>query len=185
MTCLFLVRHAHSVWTPDEMRPLSQSGLEDARRVADILAPCGRRPSIPVLTCGPSKRWNRWRVCLRCQSRKLRTCGNVPSAKSRRRLASRVEAELGGFFLRLSRRREQRRGTAAGHDRVPGPCGPASRRHYSSRNPRQPAGLLMNHYDPSVDSTDGTSCHHRTYTGWTWTLRAEVQFERMWGSAEC
>ena len=39
MSCLYLVRHAHSVWTSDEMRPLSQAGFDDARRVADILAP--------------------------------------------------------------------------------------------------------------------------------------------------
>ena len=41
MSCLYLVRHAHSVWTPDEMRPLSQAGLEDAQLVSDILAPLG------------------------------------------------------------------------------------------------------------------------------------------------
>jgi 2,3-bisphosphoglycerate-dependent phosphoglycerate mutase len=35
---LFLVRHAHSDYTPDEMRGLSPSGREDALRVADLLA---------------------------------------------------------------------------------------------------------------------------------------------------
>jgi 2,3-bisphosphoglycerate-dependent phosphoglycerate mutase len=32
-----LVRHAHADWTPDENRPLSARGREDADRVADIL----------------------------------------------------------------------------------------------------------------------------------------------------
>lgn len=35
-TTLLLVRHAHADWKPDEMRPLSESGLRDADRVADI-----------------------------------------------------------------------------------------------------------------------------------------------------
>jgi 2,3-bisphosphoglycerate-dependent phosphoglycerate mutase len=38
---LYLVRHAHSDWTPDEMRPLSASGRAAAERVADVLAPMG------------------------------------------------------------------------------------------------------------------------------------------------
>lgn len=37
MTTLYLVRHAHADWTPDENRPLSAQGGQDARRVADIL----------------------------------------------------------------------------------------------------------------------------------------------------
>jgi broad specificity phosphatase PhoE len=42
-TRLYLVRHAHADWTPDEGRPLSLRGRSDARRVADLLAP--RRPT--------------------------------------------------------------------------------------------------------------------------------------------
>jgi 2,3-bisphosphoglycerate-dependent phosphoglycerate mutase len=38
-TTLYLVRHAHSIWTLDENRPLSAQGFEDAPRVADILEP--------------------------------------------------------------------------------------------------------------------------------------------------
>ena len=34
---LFLVRHAHSDYGPDEMRPLSESGHRAAQRVADLL----------------------------------------------------------------------------------------------------------------------------------------------------
>ena len=37
MTELFLVRHAHAVWTPDEMRPLSPGGRRDAQAIADAL----------------------------------------------------------------------------------------------------------------------------------------------------
>jgi 2,3-bisphosphoglycerate-dependent phosphoglycerate mutase len=37
MTTFYLVRHAHAHWTPDEERPLSAQGLEDASRVADVL----------------------------------------------------------------------------------------------------------------------------------------------------
>lgn len=42
MTRLYLVRHAHADWQPDEGRPLSLRGRSDARRVADLLTP--RRP---------------------------------------------------------------------------------------------------------------------------------------------
>ena len=37
MCTLYLVRHAHTEWTPDEDRPLSLQGSEDAKRVADTL----------------------------------------------------------------------------------------------------------------------------------------------------
>ena len=39
MTVLYLVRHAHADWTPDEDRPLSARGRADAQRVADLLQP--------------------------------------------------------------------------------------------------------------------------------------------------
>ena len=35
---IFLVRHAHADWTPDENRPLSAQGLRDAKILADTLA---------------------------------------------------------------------------------------------------------------------------------------------------
>jgi 2,3-bisphosphoglycerate-dependent phosphoglycerate mutase len=34
---LYLVRHAHTVWTPGENRPLSERGLRDALGVAEVL----------------------------------------------------------------------------------------------------------------------------------------------------
>lgn len=37
MSIFYFVRHAHADWTPDENRPLSAQGREDANRVADIL----------------------------------------------------------------------------------------------------------------------------------------------------
>ena len=37
MSTFYLVRHAHANWTPNENRPLSARGREDADRVADIL----------------------------------------------------------------------------------------------------------------------------------------------------
>ena len=37
MNTFYLVRHAHADWTPDENRPLSVRGSEDAIRVADVL----------------------------------------------------------------------------------------------------------------------------------------------------
>ncbi|MBX5476646.1 MAG: histidine phosphatase family protein [Clostridia bacterium] len=39
MVTLYLVRHAHADWAPDEDRPLSARGEADARRVADLLEP--------------------------------------------------------------------------------------------------------------------------------------------------
>ena len=37
MNTLYLVRHAHAEWIPDENRPLSTQGREDANRVAHTL----------------------------------------------------------------------------------------------------------------------------------------------------
>lgn len=38
MTNLYLVRHAHSVYTPDELtRPLSEQGLHDAKMITEAL----------------------------------------------------------------------------------------------------------------------------------------------------
>ena len=37
MHTFYLVRHAHADWRPDEKRPLSEQGLLDAERVADVL----------------------------------------------------------------------------------------------------------------------------------------------------
>jgi 2,3-bisphosphoglycerate-dependent phosphoglycerate mutase len=49
MMNIYLVRHAHAKWSADENRPLSQRGLHDAERLADLLAryPIGRLTSSP------------------------------------------------------------------------------------------------------------------------------------------
>lgn len=53
VTNVYLVRHAHSVYTPDERgRPLSTGGHARARAVAEVLAPCG----ITALISSPYKR---------------------------------------------------------------------------------------------------------------------------------
>jgi 2,3-bisphosphoglycerate-dependent phosphoglycerate mutase len=38
MTTIYLVRHAHADWSPDDARPLSPAGLETAERVKGILS---------------------------------------------------------------------------------------------------------------------------------------------------
>lgn len=38
MTTFYLVRHAHARWTPEENRPLSERGQQDALRIADLLS---------------------------------------------------------------------------------------------------------------------------------------------------
>jgi 2,3-bisphosphoglycerate-dependent phosphoglycerate mutase len=49
---VYLVRHAHAVWTRDEARPLSPSGSADARRLADLLEP----QPIGAVYSSPSRR---------------------------------------------------------------------------------------------------------------------------------
>ena len=51
-TRLYLVRHAHAVWRPDESRPLSPRGRKDAEHVARLLAPLG----IGAIYSSPSRR---------------------------------------------------------------------------------------------------------------------------------
>ncbi|MEH7225376.1 histidine phosphatase family protein [Bacillus sp. JJ1566] len=52
-TNLYLVRHAHSIYTPEELtRPLSEKGLSDAQRVTSILA----NEQIEVVISSPYKR---------------------------------------------------------------------------------------------------------------------------------
>ena len=51
MSTFYLVRHAHADWTPDENRPLSARGRDDANHVADVLwqYPIGAIYSSPFL----------------------------------------------------------------------------------------------------------------------------------------
>jgi len=53
MTNVYFVRHAHSIYTPDELaRPLSDRGIKDAQRVTELLKP----ESIDVVLSSPYKR---------------------------------------------------------------------------------------------------------------------------------
>ena len=52
MTRLYLVRHAHAVWQPDESRPLSPQGRADSERIARLLAPVG----IGAIYSSPARR---------------------------------------------------------------------------------------------------------------------------------
>jgi 2,3-bisphosphoglycerate-dependent phosphoglycerate mutase len=49
---IFLVRHAHADWQPNERRPLSRTGAQDALQVAAIL----ESRSIEALVCSPYRR---------------------------------------------------------------------------------------------------------------------------------
>ncbi|QED46298.1 histidine phosphatase family protein [Cytobacillus dafuensis] len=52
-THLFLVRHAHSIYTPDEFsRPLSEQGFADAERITQIL----QNENIDLVISSPYKR---------------------------------------------------------------------------------------------------------------------------------
>ncbi|CAM4471614.1 2,3-bisphosphoglycerate-dependent phosphoglycerate mutase [Paenibacillus endophyticus] len=53
MTNLYFVRHAHSVYTPDELtRPLSEQGLNDAKKVTEFL----KDLSVEYVISSPYKR---------------------------------------------------------------------------------------------------------------------------------
>lgn len=53
ITNLYFVRHAHSTYSPDELnRPLSERGIEDAKKVTEIL----KNESIHILISSPYKR---------------------------------------------------------------------------------------------------------------------------------
>lgn len=54
---IFLVRHAHAAWTPEENRSLSARGRQDAQRVADLLSDPARVPSpISAVYAGTARR---------------------------------------------------------------------------------------------------------------------------------
>jgi 2,3-bisphosphoglycerate-dependent phosphoglycerate mutase len=49
LTTLYLVRHAHAAWTPDENRPLSAQGARDALRLAELLSAPVRAPAADTI----------------------------------------------------------------------------------------------------------------------------------------
>ena len=52
MSTLYFIRHAHADWTPDDNRPLSIQGIENANRVADLLC----KYSISAIYSSPARR---------------------------------------------------------------------------------------------------------------------------------
>ncbi|MGF7013884.1 2,3-bisphosphoglycerate-dependent phosphoglycerate mutase [Ornithinibacillus bavariensis] len=53
MTTIYFVRHAHSIYTPDELgRPLSAKGLKDAKHITELL----REKDIDLVYSSPYKR---------------------------------------------------------------------------------------------------------------------------------
>jgi 2,3-bisphosphoglycerate-dependent phosphoglycerate mutase len=52
MSTIYLVRHAHAEWIPDDNRPLSIQGIENANRVADMLC----KYSISAIYSSPARR---------------------------------------------------------------------------------------------------------------------------------
>ena len=186
MTCLYLVRHAHSVWTPDEMRPLSQSGLEDARRVADILAPV--RPeaiySSPYLRAKQTVEPLAGALAMAIEEvadLRERTLSEVPVDDWRAALKRSWEdfsfACPGG------------ESSGAAQQRAMTVCRDLAGRHPGGAIVLATHGnllaLLMNHYDPSVGFDRWNKLSSPDIYRVDLDSAAEVQFERMWGSAEC
>ena len=52
MTTIYLVRHAHAEWNPDENRPLSERGRASAVLVGELLS----RSPIRAIYCSPARR---------------------------------------------------------------------------------------------------------------------------------
>ena len=93
-TRLFLVRHAHADWQPDEGRPLSLRGRSDARRVAGLLTPVRPR----AVYSSPSRR------ALETVEDLARRCSLEPSLRSdlRERELPPVAPERFGAVVRAS-----------------------------------------------------------------------------------
>ncbi len=186
MSCLYLVRHAHSAWTPDEMRPLSQAGFDDARRVADILAPL--RPE--AIYSSPYWRAKQTVEPLAgalgmsiqvVEDLRERTLSEIPVDDWRAALeqswddftfacpggeSSAVAQERAvSVFIDLAGRHPQGAIVLATHGNL--------------------LALLMNHYDPSVGFHHWNALSspdiYRVYLD----VSTEVQFKRMWSPAEC
>ena len=185
MTCLYLVRHAHSYWTPDEMRPLSQTGLEDAQRVAGILAPM--RPeaiySSPYLRAKQTVEPLAGALGMAIEEvadLRERTLSEVPVDDWRAALERSWEdfsfACPGGESSGAS----QRRAVTV--------CQELAGRHPGGGIVLATHGnllaLLMNYYDPSVGFGHWNALSSPDIYRVDLEVSTEVQFERMWGPAE-
>ena len=186
MTCLYLVRHAHSYWTPDEMRPLSLMGLEDARRVANLLAPL--RPeaiySSPYLRARQTVEPLAGELEMSIQEvadLRERTLSEVPVDDWRAALKRSWEdfsfACPGG------------ESSGAAQQRAVSACRDLAGRHSQGAMVLATHGnllaLLMNHYDPSVGFDRWNALSSPDIYRVDLDVSTEVLFERMWGPTEC
>ncbi len=186
MGILYLVRHAHSYWTPDEMRPLSQAGLEDARRVADLLA--SMRPeaiySSPYLRAKQTVEPLAGALGMAIEEvadLRERTLSEVPIDDWRAALERSWEDFSFACPGGESSGAAQRRAVAACQDladRHPG-------RAIVLATHGNLLALLMNHYDPSVGYDRWNKLSSPDIYRVELDVSTEVQFERIWTPTEC
>jgi 2,3-bisphosphoglycerate-dependent phosphoglycerate mutase len=188
VSCLYLVRHAHSVWTPDEMRPLSQAGFDDARRVADILAPLPPE----AIYSSPYRRAQQTVEPLAgamgmsiqvVEDLRERTLSEIPVDDWRAAL----ERSWDDFTFACPRGES----SAVAQQRAVSVFKDLAGRHPQGAIVLATHGnllaLLMNHYDPSVgfDHWNALSSPDIYWVDVDVDVSTEVQFERMWSPAEC
>ena len=186
MSYLYLVRHAHSAWTPDEMRPLSQAGFDDARRVADILAPL--QPE--AIYSSPYRRAKQTVEPLAgalgmsiqvVEDLRERTLSEIPVDEWRAALkqswddftfacpggesSAVAQQRAVSVFIDLAGRHPEGAIVLATHGNL--------------------LALLMNHYDPSVGFDRWNALSSPDIYRVNLDVSTEVRFERMWGPVEC
>lgn len=153
MTVFYLIRHAHAEWTPDEQRPLSPKGQEDAQRVADLL--CG----FPITGVYSSPFRRAWRTVNPLAEEVGLPVHNEPDLRERK-LSDR--SRVNDFFAAVRQTWEdptyahpggetnaaaQRRGVAVLqrlYERHP-------KEHVVLSTHGNLLALMLQHYDPSVD----------------------------------
>jgi 2,3-bisphosphoglycerate-dependent phosphoglycerate mutase len=151
VTEVYLVRHADAVWTPDEMRPLSRLGREQADAVAERLAPLAPHAIY-------SSPWTRARQTVEPLATRLGLAIETVADLRERQLTDREVADFGAasrttwddFAHRLpggeSNREAEERGAAA--------LGALVARHAGARIVVATHGtllaLILHAYDPRV-----------------------------------
>ena len=185
MSRLYLVRHADSPFTPDEMRPLSEVGRADAERIAGILAPV-----LPEAIY--SSPYRRARQTLEPLAGILGLpIQEVDDLRERTLSSGPVEdfvAAVRDTWDNFSFAHTGGESSAGAQRRVVDVVS-----KLASRHPMRPIvlathgnllALLMNHYDPSVgfDSWMGLSSPdiYRMEPATT----AKVKFDRLWGATK-
>ena len=181
MSCLYVVRHAHSFWTPDETRPLSSAGMGDAGRVAEILAPVHPEAiySSPYL---------RARQTVEPLAAKLgMPVLEVPDLRERALSEGPVEdwqAALERSWRDFSFALPGGESSAAAQRRAV-----AAFRHIAENHPIDPVvlathgnllALLMNHYDSSVGFEEWKGLSMPDIYCVNLATTEEVHFERLW-----